>query len=273
MTGASTDIVKIPVAGGILEAELRGRGSTKARAPILFLHGWTLDRRMWAPQLDALSSRQPVIAIDRRGFGQSTAPAGLHLEPDDIIAIQDALSFRSSVIVGMSQAGRIALEFAVRHPERTAALVLEGAGLAGFMPPPKKEEQIPLALYRSLVEAGDIEKMRKKWREHPLMQSPNAEAVRYMGGILQSYDGRDLLSPPPQPFGVGPEALDQVKPPVLAVTGDQETPWRQLVADAIAYGVPKGRRAVVEKAGHVCNLCNAEGYNAVFNAFLDEVYH
>lgn len=271
MTGASTEILKIPVAGGLLEAELWARGSTKSHAPILFLHGWTLDRRMWAPQMDALSLHQPVIAIDRRGFGQSTAPAGLHLEPDDIIAIQDTLSVRSAVIVGMSQAGRIALEFAVRHPERTTALVLEGAGLAGFMPPPKKEEQIPLALYRSLVEAGDLEEMRKKWREHPLMQSPNPDAARYMIDILRSYDGRDLLSPSSQPFGVGPDALDRIEPPVLTVTGEQETPWRQLVADAIAYGVSNGRRAVVENAGHVCNLCNAESYNAVFNAFLNEV--
>ncbi len=271
MTGASIEIVKIPVTGGALAAELRGDISANARPPIVFLHGWTLDRHMWAPQMEALAGRHAVIALDRRGFGHSTAPAGLHLEPDDIIAVQEFFSLQGSVVVGMSQAGRIALEFAIRHPERTTGLILEGAGLAGFKPTPKLEEQIPLGLYRSLIEAGKIEEMRERWRKHPLMQSPNPDAERLMKDMLNFYDGRDLCAPPSPSFGVGPDALDRIQAPILAVTGDQETPWRQLVADAIAYGAANSRRATVENAGHVCNLCNPECFNAVISAFLAEL--
>ncbi|MFC2950455.1 alpha/beta fold hydrolase [Marinicaulis aureus] len=272
MTGASTEIVNIPVVGGVLEAELRGGISSNASPPIVFLHGWTLDRRMWAQQMKALAAEHPVIAFDRRGFGQSTAPAGIDLEPDDIIAVQDYFSLQASVVVGMSQAGRIALEFALRRPQRTIGLILEGAGLSGFKPAAKPDEQIPLGHYRSLLEAGQIDKMRKEWREHPLMQSPNPDAVKCMDDMLRSYDGRDLRTPLSSSFGVDPDALGKIQSPVLAVTGDQETPWRRLVADAIAYGVPDARRATVKNAGHVCNLCNPEGFNAIIGAFLAELH-
>ena len=262
------EIVKIPVSGGDLAAEIHGRISDPAGPAILFLHGWTLDRRVWAPQ-HALAARFPLIAIDRRGFGGSTAPAGLHLETDDILAIQDFLALRESVIVGMSQAGRVALDFALRHPERAAALILEGAGLSGLKPPPPPEEVIPLHHYRELVEAGRIDDMRAEWRRHPLMRSPNPEALTILHEMLRSYDGRDLLAPPSPDSGAGLGALNAIRVPVLAVTGDQETPWRRLAADAIADGVPNAQRAIIENAGHVCNLCNPEGFNAVLSAFLE----
>ena len=42
-------------------------GAPDAPALIL-LHGWTLDRRMWAAQHGALSSRFQMVTLDRRGF-------------------------------------------------------------------------------------------------------------------------------------------------------------------------------------------------------------
>lgn len=267
MTGASAQIVEISVAGGVIDAEIAGEGA--GGVPIVFLHGWTLDRRMWAPQMEALSSRHPVIALDRRGFGRSTAPAALDREAEDIIALQDALSIDACVIVGMSQAGRIALEFSVRYPERMKALVLQGARLDGFLPAAKEAEAIPVSAYRELARAGKMDEMRAAWRAHPLMHTPNAKAGEIVDEILQSYDGRDLLAPPPSQGDIGPDALDRITAPTLVVTGDQETPWRRLVADAIAYGAPNAQRAVIENAGHLCNLCNPERYNAVLTTFLD----
>lgn len=267
-SGASAEVYKVPVAGGDLEVELRGLASRSSSAPLILLHGWTLDRRMWEPQLQALSRERPVIAIDRRGFGRSTASAAIHQEADDVIAVQDFFGLRNSVIVGMSQAGQIALEFAARHPDRLVSLILQGSGLAQFQPPPKSDESIPIDQYRTLVENGDIDEMRARWRRHPLMTSPNREALKQMDAMLRSYDGRDLLASTPS-FGVSAGSLDIIEAPTLAVTGDQETPWRRLAADAIAYGVQNGRRAFVERAGHVCNLCNPERFNEVITTFLN----
>lgn len=270
MTGASTQILEIPVDGGALQVERCGDFHDHARPPILFLHGWTLDERMWAPQMEGLSARYPAIALDRRGFGRSTAPAALDKEAGDIAAILDALSIKACTVVGMSQAGRVALDFALRYPESVKALVLQGAQLDGFRPAANEAEAIPLDAYRALARAGKLDQLRETWRAHPLMHVTNAKAGDIVDEILQDYDGRDLLAPPSH-LAIGPDALSRIGAPMLVVTGDQETASRRLVADAIAEGAPNARRATIENAGHLCNLCNPDQYNAVLAAFLDSL--
>ncbi|MEZ5894032.1 MAG: alpha/beta hydrolase [Parvularculaceae bacterium] len=256
------------VDGGEVEADIAGEGA--AGAPILFLHGWTLDRRMWAPQMSVLSARHPVIALDRRGFGRSTAPASLDQEPEDIVAILDALSVGACVIVGMSQAGRVALDFTRRYPARVAALVLQGAQIEGVVPVSEPVEEIPVPAYRELVRMGEIARMREQWRAHPLMYMPNAAARRAVSEILEDYDGRDLLAPPSKPLAAGAEALAQVVAPILVITGDEETAHRRRIADAIAETGRSATRVVIKNAGHLCNLCDASAYNTAVEDFLSK---
>ena len=66
----------LQVDGGTLAVEKVGQGPT-----VVLLHGWTLDRRMWTMQARALANRFTLVAIDRRGFGQSTAPPHQSPEP------------------------------------------------------------------------------------------------------------------------------------------------------------------------------------------------
>ncbi len=47
-----------------------------AGEPVVLIHGFSLDLRMWQPQIAALAAHYRVIAYDMRGFGQSAAPTG-----------------------------------------------------------------------------------------------------------------------------------------------------------------------------------------------------
>ncbi|MEA2498810.1 MAG: hypothetical protein QOH26_1215, partial [Actinomycetota bacterium] len=42
--------------------------------PVLLLHAFPLDSRMWEPQVEALGGKYQVIAPDLKGFGSSDAP-------------------------------------------------------------------------------------------------------------------------------------------------------------------------------------------------------
>jgi len=42
--------------------------------PIVFIHGFPLNRTMWDAQVKALSGRARCIAVDLRGHGESQAP-------------------------------------------------------------------------------------------------------------------------------------------------------------------------------------------------------
>ena len=55
---------------GELAVEVAGRGN-----PVVLVHGWGVDRRMWAHQAAAFRRHFTTITYDRRGCGQSTAPA------------------------------------------------------------------------------------------------------------------------------------------------------------------------------------------------------
>jgi pimeloyl-[acyl-carrier protein] methyl ester esterase len=237
-----------------------------AGAAIVLLHGWTLDRRMWAPQFDALSDTHLLIAPDRRGFGRSSAPPDLSQEADDVVRLLDVVRAERAVIVGMSQAGRVALDFALRFADRTQGLVLHGAPLGGVTPGPSDDEAIPIVEYAALVGAGRLDEMKRRWRAHPLMRTTNAQAAACAEAMLADYQGRDLAG---ESMAVVEEADPaRIAAPALVITGALDTPWRRRAGDALASKLANASRVEIEGAGHLCNLCAPDAYNTALTRFL-----
>lgn len=228
---------------------------------MLLLHGWSLDNRAWGPQRP-LADRFRLILPDRRGFGRSTAPPGVAAETADMLAICDAFGVERAILVGMSQGGRVALQFALAHPDRVAGMVLQGTPLHDFLPPPSGEDHVPIAAYRELIRSGRIAEMKRDWGRHALMRGVDSAQ------LLAGYDGRDLLAPagPATPLA---RSLGAIGAPALVVTGLSETPWLDLVGDALAYGLANARRARVP-GGHLCNLSHPESYNELVARFALE---
>jgi pimeloyl-ACP methyl ester carboxylesterase len=71
-----------------------------------------------------------VIIFDKRGMGMSDRVPGatsLDTRMDDIGAVMDAVGSERAVVMGESEGGPLAMLFAAAHPERTAALILQGS--------------------------------------------------------------------------------------------------------------------------------------------------
>ena len=253
----------LEVDGGHLAVERVGRGPA-----VVLLHGWTLDRRMWTMQARALANRFTLIAIDRRGFGQSNAAPDRLRETDDIARLADRLELASFHLVGMSQAGATAIAFAQQHRDRVVTLVLQGISLAGIPDHANASDRIPLSDYAELVRQGMLASMKRHWAQHPLMTGLVGEAAEISAAMLADYDGRDLIAGP-----AGPSArLDAVATlcmPVLGMTGCQDTPWRRDVTAAIARTAPLGQARFIREAGHMCNLSHPVEFNAALAAFLN----
>ena len=93
---------------------------------VLLLHAGIADRRMWAPQIDALEAAgHRVLAPDLPGFGDAA------LEPPtvDYVAFAVDLLDGPAAIVGCSFGGRVALEIAGSRPDLVRRLVLVAPGL------------------------------------------------------------------------------------------------------------------------------------------------
>ena len=258
----------VPVAGGALFCRVEGQGN-----PLLLLHGWPLDHRVWQPQVAHLADHYKVIALDRRGFGRSTGPADQGDAVTDVDAVLDACGADKAVLIGMSRGGRIALRYAHDRPERVRGLILLGTAVDGFNPPPDAAEDIPLEHYAALARAGELEALRDAWRTHPLMalHGVGEDVTRLIDTVLADYKGQDLVSvsaplnPPPNVAA----HLDRIRVPVLIVVGEFETAARKTIAAHLAEGLPNAVEMVIAKGGHLLNLERPDAFNAAVDAFLE----
>ena len=95
-------------------------------APVVFIHGWTVDLDVWEPQAAALAKSMRVIRLDRRGFGLSDGTPDLVADCEDLRVLLDRIGVARATLVGASQGARVALAFAMREPERVMGIVLDG---------------------------------------------------------------------------------------------------------------------------------------------------
>ena len=256
----------LAVRGGKLRLEIAGDGP-----PVVLLHGWMLDHRMWRPQLLALAARFRLIALDRRGFGQSSAPPGLNEEINDILSVASVLSLPPFFLVGMSQGGRVALRFAEQHPDKLRGLILVGTPLDGLEAAPVPEESIPFDHYARLAREGRVEEVRQAWLAHPLMRVEEPKTARLVEEMVGDYAGRDLLIP--REARGKPVDLSRIPVPALVITGEKDSLERRQMGDAIAAGLATSTRASIPGAGHLCSISHPQLFNSLLSEFLETLMH
>ena len=106
-----------------------------ARATLLCIHGTGSSSALWLDAARELAKRGRAILYDRRGFSRRERPepfvTTVRQQADDAAALLDGLRAAPAVVMGRSQGGEIAVDLALRYPDRVRALVLmEGGGLA-----------------------------------------------------------------------------------------------------------------------------------------------
>ena len=111
------------VNGVRLHYEERGEGG-----PILCIHGAGSSALVWADAVEKLAGIGRVIAYDRRGCARSERPepyerTSIAEQADDAAALLDALGATPALVIGRSYGGTIAIDLALRHPDRVRAVV------------------------------------------------------------------------------------------------------------------------------------------------------
>lgn len=99
-------------------------------SPVLLLHGGTTDSTWWGELIPALAERHTVITMDSRGHGRSSfdeRQITYRQMADDTLALLDRQGIEQADIVGWSDGAIIALDIALRHPERLRRVVAYGA--------------------------------------------------------------------------------------------------------------------------------------------------
>jgi pimeloyl-[acyl-carrier protein] methyl ester esterase len=103
----------------MLHYETHGQGN-----PIVLLHGWALNGRVWDEMIPTLSQCGQVIAVDLPGHGKSSLPANGRFDLDTVCEEIRHILTENSVVMGWSLGGLIALHLAHRYPELIRKLVI-----------------------------------------------------------------------------------------------------------------------------------------------------
>jgi esterase len=108
-------------------------------APIACIHGAGSSAVMWREAVKELARLGRVISYDRRGCARSERPdpyerTTVTEQADDAAALLDVLKAAPAVAMGRSYGGAVAIDLALRHPDRVRALVLLEGDALGLSP-------------------------------------------------------------------------------------------------------------------------------------------
>src|SRR5207249_3988421 len=100
---------------------------TGSGQPVLLLHAFPLNSRMWEPQMGALAARARLLTPDLPGFGLSPPPPAAPSLDDyarQVVGVLDALEIDRVVVVGLSMGGYLAFRLVGALGPRLAGLIL-----------------------------------------------------------------------------------------------------------------------------------------------------
>ena len=252
----------VDVAGGTLAWDRVGEGP-----PLILLHGFSLDRRMWNAQVATLAEEFSVIRYDLRGFGASSLPDGPYSHVADLETLIGALGLERPALLGLSLGANVALNFALAHPDALSALILASPGLPGFAWTEVRPPDAAAAHARDHgVEAG-----KAFWLDHPLFAAlddyPEARAeVRRMVGDYHGWHWQND-NPVTDPMDAAAR-LGAVKAPTLVLSGARDVQGYRAIAAHLADTIPGARLETIAGAGHMLNLERPDEFNPLIQAFL-----
>lgn len=251
--------------GGQLSYEVAGAGPA-----VVFLHGFSLDRRMWDGQFEQFAQRYQVIRYDLRGFGRSAVPTGPYRHVDDLAALLAHLQVPQATLVGLSRGGGVALDFALTYPAQVEQLVLVDTVLGGYRWS-DEQRRLDQAVWEQARTHG-LAVGKAAWLRHPLFAPAMAQpgVARQLEQMVNDYSGwhflhRDLeerLAPPPA------QRLAALYQPTLVVVGEQDLVDFQQIAVQITTTATQARKVRLAGVGHLANMESPEMFNQLVWEFL-----
>lgn len=252
----------IPLSNG-QHVHVRDEGD-KTRLPIVLLHGSNSSLQTWEPWVSRLKNDYRVITLDLPGHGLTGPHPGGDYSDDAFAAAVDgvvsAKHIDRFVLGGNSMGGWVAWEYALRHPDKLAGLVLVDA--AGAPPPPGPKSNLPIGfriartpilrdLMLKLTPRATIEQSLRQSVSvqsiiTPVMVDRYWELLRYPGNRQATIDrfahrleGRDF------------DKLANLTIPTLILWGREDKLIPVATAAEFAAKLPHSKTILYEHVGHI----------------------
>lgn len=231
-------------------------------SPVVLLHESVVDSRIWDRFLPLVTNRLRTIRYDQRGYGRSPMWDGPYSPVADLMSVMDAAGIERAALLGTSRGGRIAIQAAIKRPERTSALVLAASGLAGH---PLNIEGTPEqeARWEAAEAAGDAAELAELDLE---IWAPMGVDEELRAMFLENAEASNADDPDVEEPSVG--RLGKIGVPTLVITAGHDVPAIAEVGEILAREIPGAERAVIDEADHMIQWRAPEELAALVLEFL-----
>ena len=243
-------------------------------APVIFLHAGVCDHRMWQFQIDDLSADIRAIAYDRRGFGQSFSKDVEFDDVDDLLVVMDTLKLEKAILVGCSMGGGVALEFALRFPDRVAGLFLVASSMRGAPVPAATAQEDAIEAEYERIEAAADDKALNQFEADVWLEGVGQKSGRVapeLRALFLEMNGTQISHPHPgrhvqrSPYF---ERLGEIDVPTLLLAGTYDFSYYRHVNEMAAERISDSVNHMIEGSAHLPNMDNVDQFNALLSDFL-----
>ena len=264
------------------------------RLPLLFVHGYGHNARLWDSLVPDLTDHYRVLALDSRGHGDSAPDPEFRYHNAaigrDVEAVIEQLQLERVTLVGHSQGGHACLRFAGRHPDRTDRLVLADAGPnitagGGGAPPASLRLLAPsfesVAAYRAIL--GELYPRLDAaacaaLAEHSLRPTDDGRHTPRLDVRFLRRESRRTAetraSFDREAWAAKENAriwhyLERITCPTLVVHGEHSPLLSaEIVRRMVEDGLADARAVAIPEAGHTLMLDNPAAFRAALLGFL-----
>ena len=248
------------------------------RSTVVFSCAYCTTHENWRGQVEPIvAAGHPVVLWDLRGHGDSEAPNAadsysIERVVADLMAVAQATTPDAPfVAAGLSFGGLASLHFAVRHPERVAALALIDSGPGFKNPEAAAGWAAQVERTASFLETRGFEAfVAGRAGTTCIGSKPDLPAARAAGQAICAQSvagvarfGREVSGPAPPVI----DELAQLDVPALVMVGENDKPFRR-AAEVMAAKLPRSHHVIIPGAGHIVNIEEAETFNREVIGFL-----
>lgn len=242
--------------------------------PLVLVHGFSLDTRMWDAQMEQFAHRYQVIRYDVRGYGKSAVPGTEgYYHADDLGALLDHLGIERAHVLGLSLGAAIAIEFVVAYRQMASALVAVDPVLWGYEWSASNDEA--MGKIWGAGRTSGIEAAREMWLADPMFAPAlaNPQVAQALVRIVSDYSGWAWANDDPGLLPDPPAAMrvEEISVPTLAIVGELDVPDFHGVVDTLSSRIEGARKVVLPGVGHMSNMEDPRAFNEAVLAFLAAV--
>lgn len=231
----------------------------KAKATLIFLHGWGGTKESWGANIAPLSDLFDCIALDFPGFGESEAsnkPWGVFEYATFLHEFIETLKITKPVVVGKSFGGRVAIVYGSQWPEAVKKIILVSA--AGIE---TKSFRLKIQIWLTnalktmagILPGVDKESLRKMFYKKVGLKEEGAYK-REVKKIVTNQDLRKLLT--------------KILAPTLIVWGDNDKVLPLKHANQLKTGIRNSKLKIINGGDHWVHEKQSDEFNQIVIEFV-----